>query len=289
MKETNMYNLNGKVALVTGAGGEHGIGRAIATRLAQEGADVIVNDIVSNPYPNRSSGWEGAPAVVREIEAIGRQAITALADVSDASQVERMVREGLERFGHIDILVNNAGSRPGRDRVLVVDLTEEAWDREMKINAKGPFLCCRAVARRMIDRGQGGKIINISSTSGKQGRARFAAYCASKFALIGFTQSLAQELAAYRINVNAICPGTVDTERTGYIVAALSSEEDISPETWWESEHRAQMLQHQAKEIPLGRPARGEDIARMAAFLASAESDYLTGLAITVAGGAMMM
>jgi NAD(P)-dependent dehydrogenase (short-subunit alcohol dehydrogenase family) len=288
VKETQMYNLNGKVALVTGAGGEHGIGRAIATRLAQEGADVIVNDIVSNPYPNRPSDWEGAPAVVREIEAMGRQAMTLLADVSDAEQVEGMVRQALERFGHIDILVNNAGSRPGRDRVPVVDLTEEAWDKEMNINAKGPFLCCRAVARHMIARGQGGKIINISSTSGKGGRARFAAYCASKFAVIGFTQSLAQELAAYRINVNALCPGAVDTERTGYIVAALSSEE-ISPDTWWESEHRAQMRQRQEKEIPLGRPARGDDIARMAAFLASSESDYLTGLAITVAGGAVMV
>ncbi|MCZ6680976.1 MAG: glucose 1-dehydrogenase [Candidatus Poribacteria bacterium] len=283
-----MYDLNGKVALVTGAGGEHGIGRAIATRLATEGADVIVNDIVSNPYANNPTGWEGAPSVVREIEALGRQAMTGLADVSDASQVERMVHEGLERFGHIDILVNNAGSRPRRDRVPVVDLEESAWDKEMNINAKGPFLCCRAVARHMIDRGEGGKIINMSSTSGKQGRPRFAAYCASKFAVIGFTQSLAQELAAYRINVNAICPAAVDTERVGYIVAAMSSEE-ISPETWRDSERRAQMIERQAKEIPFGRAAQGADIAKTAAFLASAESDYLTGLAITVAGGSDML
>ena len=107
-----MYNLNGKVALVTGAGGEYGIGRAIATRLAKEGADVIVSDVVSNPYAYDSSDWEGA-SVVREIEALGRQAITVLADVSDADQVDALVNEGVERFGHIDIFVSNAGSRPG--------------------------------------------------------------------------------------------------------------------------------------------------------------------------------
>jgi NAD(P)-dependent dehydrogenase (short-subunit alcohol dehydrogenase family) len=282
-----VYNLNGKVALVTGAGGEHGIGRAIATRLAEEGADVIVNDILSNPYEGRPTDWEGAPSVVREIETSGRQGLTILADVSNAEQVDDMVEQGLERFGHIDILVNNAASRPGRDRVLVVDLEETAWDKEMNINAKGTFLCSQAVARHMIDRGGGGKIINMSSTSGKQGMARYAAYCASKFAVIGFTQSLAHELAEHRINVNAICPASVNTERTGYIAAALSSE-DISPETWWESEHRAQSVEQHKKRVPLGRAASGTDVAKTAVFLASAESDYLTGIAITVAGGSVM-
>jgi NAD(P)-dependent dehydrogenase (short-subunit alcohol dehydrogenase family) len=282
-----VYNLNGKVALVTGAGGEHGIGRAIATRLAEEGADVIVNDILSNPYEGRPTDWEGAPSVVREIETSGRQGLTILADVSNAEQVDDMVEQGLERFGHIDILVNNAASRPGRDRVLVVDLEETAWDKEMNINAKGTFLCCRAVARHMIDRGQGGKIINMASTSGKQGWSRYAAYCASKFAVIGFTQSLAHEVAEYRINVNAICPASVNTERTGYIAAALSAE-DISAETWWESEHRAQSVEQHKKRVPLGRAASGTDVAKTAVFLASAESDYLTGIAITVAGGSVM-
>ncbi|MCE2393785.1 SDR family oxidoreductase [Candidatus Poribacteria bacterium] len=200
-----MYNLNGKVALVTGAGGEYGIGRAIATRLAKEGADVIVNDIVDNPYAHDSSDWEGAHSVVREIEGFGRQAIAILADVSDADQVDALVNEGVERFGHIDIFVSNAGSRPGPDRVPVVELEEEAWDTVHKINLKGTFLCCRAVARHMIDRGGGGKIITMSSVSGKTGSARFAAYAASKFGVIGFTQALAQELAPHHINVNAIC------------------------------------------------------------------------------------
>ena len=282
-----MYNLNGKVALVTGAGGEHGIGRAIATRLAKEGADVIVSDVVNNPYTHSTTDWEGAPSVVHEIEVLGRQAATILADVSDAGQVERMVHEGVERFGHIDILVNNAGSRPGPDRVPVVELEEEAWDTVHKVNLKGTFLCCRAVARHMIERGQGGKIITMSSVSGKHGAARFAAYAASKFGVLGFTQALAQELAAHRINVNAICPGIVDTERWGYIGAALSGE-DISGEEWMESGRHAETMKRRGSGVPLGRVATGEDVAKTAAFLASSESDYLTGLAINVAGGSAM-
>ena len=282
-----MYDLSGKVALVTGAGGEYGIGRAIATRLAKEGADVIVSDVVSNPYAYTSSDWEGAPSVVREIETLGRQAAAILADVSDADQVEALVAEGVERMGHIDIFVCSAGSRPGPDRVPVVELREEAWDTVHNINLKGTFLCCRAVARHMIDRGGGGKIITMSSVVGRQGSARHGAYAASKFGVIGFTQALAQELASRRINVNAICPGLVDTERVSYIAAALSSE-DISGEEWRTSGRHDEAMKQRGSEIPLGRAAVGEDVAKTAAFLASSESDYLTGLAINVAGGLAM-
>ena len=281
-----MYNLNGKVALVTGAGGEHGIGRAIATRLAKEGADVIVNDVVSDPYAYDSNDWEGAPSVVREIEALGRQAAIMLADVSDAGQVDALVDEGVKRFGHIDIFVSNAGSRPGPDRVPVVELEEKAWDTVHKINLKGTFLCCRAVARHMINRG-GGKIITISSMLGKEGSARCAAYAASKFGVIGFTQALAQELAPHHINVNAICPGIIDTERVSYIAAALSSEE-ISGEEWRASGRHAEAMRQRNSDVPLGRVGVGEDVAKTAAFLASSESDYLTGLAISVTGGLVM-
>ena len=205
-----------------------------------------------------------------------------VADITDSAQVDNMVRQALGQFGRIDILVNNAGSRPGRDRVPVIELEEDAWDLVQRVNVKGTFLCSRAVARQMISRGQGGKIIIISSSAGKRGSARFAAYCASKFALIGFTQSLALELAPYRINVNAICPGLVDTERVSYIAEALAPEGE-SPE-----EYRAQMVRERALENPLGRLAQGSDVARMAAFLASSESDYLTGLSMRVSGGSVM-
>ena len=131
----------------------------------------------------------------------------------------------------------------------------------------------------MIKQGTGGKIINISSGAGKRGRAKFAAYCASKFAVIGFTEALSQELAQYKINVNAICPGLVDTERAGYIARALTPDGESSVE------FHAQMIQERGDAIPLGRVADGPDVANTAAFLASSESDYLTGLAIPVAGG----
>ena len=286
-EENHMYNLNGKVALVTGAGGEHGIGRAIAARLAKEGADVIVNDVVSDPYAYDSNDWEGTRSVVREIEGLGQQAAAILADVSDTDQVDTLVNESLERFGHIDIFVSNAGSRPGPDRVPVVELEEEAWDTVHEINLKGTFLCCRAVARHMINRGGGGKIITMSSMLGKQGSARCAAYAASKFGVIGFTQSLAQELAPHHINVNAICPGIIDTERVSYIAAALSSE-DITGEEWRTSGRHAEAMRQRNSDVPLGRVGVGEDVASTVAFLASSESNYLTGLAINVAGGLVM-
>jgi NAD(P)-dependent dehydrogenase (short-subunit alcohol dehydrogenase family) len=274
-----LYDLKGKVVLVTGAGGELGIGRAIATRLASEGADIIANDVTDNPYSDHETKWRGISSLVEEIETLGRQAVAEVADVSNYGQVQEMVNRGVERFGHIDILVNNAGSRPGKDRVLVVDLEEEAWDTVQRVNAKGTFICSQVIARQMIKQGTGGKIINISSGAGKRGRAKFAAYCASKFAVIGFTEALSQELAQYKINVNAICPGLVDTERAGYIARALTPKGESSVE------FHAQMIQERGDAIPLGRVADGPDVANTAAFLASSESDYLTGLSIPVAGG----
>ena len=277
-----MYNLNGKVALVTGAGGKNGIGRAIATRLAKEGADVAVNDITEHPYAADQADWQGLPDVVREIEALGRRAISIVADVSDAEQVAEMVDKTVAHFGKIDILVNNAGTKADKDRVLVVDLAEEDWDRVQRVNVKGVFLCCQAVARHLVKQGTGGKIINMSSVTGKQGSARYAAYSASKFAVIGLTQSLAHEMAPYGINVNAICPSLVDTERVGHLAAALMPE-DLSPD-----EQRAEFARRNVAAVPLGRLAEGEDVAKMAAFLASDEAAYLTGLAVTVSGGSMM-
>ena len=282
-----MYDLTGKVAVVTGAGGEHGIGRAIANRLAQEGADVVITDIVNDPHRHDPGRWGGASAVVSEIQQKGQRSMCVLTDVTDANQIDSMVRQALERFGCIDILVNNVAARPGPDRVPVAELEEAAWDEVQDVNLKGTFLCCRAVSRYMIERGKGGKIINIASIMGRHGRARFAAYCASKFGVIGFTQSLAQELAPHHIHVNAICPGLTDTERVGYQREAMSSE-DISADTWHTSEHRQAYIQQRARNVPLGRVARPPDVARLAAFLASSQSDYLTGLSINVDGGAEM-
>ena len=281
-----MYDLDGKVAVVTGAGGRHGIGRAIATRLALEGADVIVTDVEQSLEAirpeDRLEGWEGLTSVVKEIEGIGRKSMGMFSDVSDSHQVNEMITRTLSEFGKIDILVNNAGSRPGKDRVPVIELEEEAFDEVMRVNVRGTYLCSQAVARHMIERGGNGKIIIISSGAGKKGIARYAAYCASKFALIGFTQSLAQELAPFNVNVNAICPGLVDSERVDFIAAALV------PEGQSAEEHRALMVRERNTRVPLGRIAVGDDIAKTAAFLSSGESDYLTGLSISVSGGSEM-
>ena len=277
-----MYNLNGKVALVTGAGGRNGIGRAIATRLAQEGADVAVNDIAEHPYAADQGDWHGLPDLVREIEAMGRRAISVVADVGDAEQVRQMVDQTVAHFGKIDILVNNAGTIAGKDRLPVVDLAEEDWDRVQRVNVKGVFLCSQAVARHLIAQGTGGKIINMSSVTGKRGSARFAAYSASKFAVIGFTQCLAQELAPYQVNVNAICPGLVDTERMGHLASVLM------PDTLSADEQLMEYTRRSEAAVPLGRLAEGTDVAKMAAFLASDEAAYLTGVSITVSGGTVM-
>jgi len=277
-----MYDLEGKAAVVTGAGGEHGIGRAIAVRLAAEGANVVVTDIVIRPHQDQPSPWQGLPDVVREIEALGRTAVGVEADVADAAQVEEVARQATERLGCIDIWVNNAGALAGRDRVPVVDLDVAEWDRVHAINAKGTFLGSKAAARRMIRQGQGGRIINLSSVAGKQGIPKYAAYCASKFAVIGLTQSLAHELAEHRITVNALCPGLVETERLHDMVEALR------PGEVPHDDFREEMLQ-QARDItPLGRAARPQDVADVAAFLASSQADYITGLSINVAGGSLM-
>ena len=281
-----MYDLSGKTAMVTGAAGRRGIGRAIATRLASEGANVAVADVsarIGTIRPDdQAAGWQGLKSVVAEIEAMGRESLALFADISDSAQVDDMVGQALAKFGRIDILVNNAAFRPGRSRVPIVDLEEEAFDEVMRVNVRGTYLVSRAVARHMTARGGGGKIINMSSVMGKRGVAQYATYSASKFAIIGFTQALAQEMAPHQVNVNAICPGLVDTERVDFAASAQA------PEGVTSEEYRAMLVADRASRAPMGRIAQADDIARMAAFLASSESDYITGLSISVSGGLEM-
>ena len=274
-----MPNLTNKVALVTGAGGERGIGRAIAMRFAREGANVVINDLTANARGD----WAGLPAVAAEIKAMGQRVLTIEADVTRADQVDQMVQNALHCFGKIDILVNNAGAPAGPDRVPVAELEEDVFDRVQSVNVKGTFLCSRAVVRLMIERGNGGKIINIASTSGLRGIPRFAAYCASKFAVVGFTQSLAHEMGAYRVQVNAICPDLIETERL-YGMASGMKPEGTSTE-----EYRARMIERSVQNTPLGRIGQPEDVANVAAFLASSDGDYITGQAISVSGGSIMV
>ena len=279
-----MTGLQGKVAMVTGCGGERGLGRGIARRLAAAGADLVLTDIVPTGTPVLATKpigrWGGLSAVAAEAMVEGVRAISALVDIRSAPQIDGVVAQALAAFGRIDILVNNAASPPGADRVPVVDLSEEAWDAVLETNLKGTFLVSRAVARVMLRGKIRGRIVNIASDRAKVGTANLAAYCASKFGLVGFTQSLAMELAPAGITVNAVCPGGVDSERLDY----LGRREDGS----YDEEVRAAEIQRRGTLNPLGRLTRPEDVAEVVAFLASDGAAYITGQSMNVSGGSVM-
>lgn len=244
--------LEGQVALITG--GSRSIGRSIAKALAREGAKVAVNYI-------RQA--EEAQNTVREIEALGRKALAVKADTSQRVQVHSMVDEVETRLGPIDILVNNAGVQK---RVYFLDLEEADWDWMLSVNLKGYFLVGQAVAAGMKARGKG-KIINISSEAGGFPAQRMTAYCVSKAGVIMLTKCMALELAPYGIRVNAIAPGLTRTD---------INRKDLEDETF---------LKARLARIPLGRVLSPEDLTGAVIFLASADSDMMTGMNIQVDGG----
>ena len=243
-------NLSGKSAIVTGAAS--GIGREIALTLAANGAKVTVADI--NP--------EGAASVAGQIAESGGMAVVAQVDVTDSERVNSMVEAATSAFGSLYILVNVAGfgfnSR-------IVDMREEDWDLVLGVNLKGQFLCCRAAARRMIEQGQGGRIVNIASTAANNARYEGGAYCAAKAGVVQLTKVLALELGEYGITVNAVGPGFTETPAT-----VESSDE-----------YRSNFL----AQVPAGRSGRTSDIANAVLFLASPLAEYVNGQAIYVDGG----
>jgi len=274
---------DGKVVLVTGCARARGIGRAIAGAFARAGADIVATDVATGGTRNENEegleeiriGWKGLESLAAEIESLGRRTLTLVGDVSRAADAERFVKEALARFDHIDVLVNNAAAPHGADRRLLWEVPEEAWDLVLDVNLKGTFLMSKAVIPHMLSRNRG-RIVNMASVSGKRGTARRGAYTASKFGVIGLTQAMAQELGSHGITVNAICPGSVDTSRresTSRRERALA-ERDASAPT--------------LTLPPSGRVARPDDIARLAVFFASEQSDHITGQAWNVDGGAVM-
>jgi len=248
------FRLDGRIAVVTGAGG--GMGRVFAAALAQEGADVVIAEL-----PGKEEAAEAAAAEVRRA---GRRAMVVALDVTQPSSSQKMVERVANEWGSIDILVNNAGMNI---RQFAVDVTEDAWDRIVDANQKGVFFCSQAVGRHMIERGKGGKIINIASQMGLVGDFQRVTYCATKAAVISLTRVLALEWAPHRINVNAIAPTYVRTP----LVEAL-----LKDEAFRESVIR---------RIPLGRVAEPEDVAGAVVFLAGAASDFITGHTLVVDGG----
>jgi len=244
--------LQGKVALVTG--GARGIGRSIVLELAHQGSDVVVSDV----------DFQGAEKVVREVEGLGLHSLAVKADVSEGDDVKMLVAKATEMFGRVDILVNNAGIT--RDNLLM-RMREEEWDLVLRVNLKGAFLCTRGVVRGMMKQRRG-KVINIASVVGVMGNAGQANYAASKAGLIGFTKSVAKEVASRNIQVNAIAPGYIETDMTA----------DLPEE----------VKENFLASIPAKRPGSPEDVARVVAFLASSASDYMTGQVLHVDGGLLM-
>ena len=236
-----MSSLKGKVALITGAGGMKGIGRAIALKLASQGADIVLSDVQRKsehlPPQEIQAGWRSIDSVAAEIEALGRRTLKLWCDLNVTQQIEDMVQRASSHFEHIDILVNNARAIIGRDRVPVTELDEAVWRHFLQINTTAPFLVTKFAAQAMIRRGTGGRIVNIASDASKRAKPMTAAYTTSKFALVGLTQAAALDLAPHCITVNAVCPGTVNTDRLNYWEQAQARTQGIAPE-----EFRAQIV-----------------------------------------------
>ena len=276
--------LAGKVALVTGAAAKRGMGRAVALRLAREGADVAVLDV--SPAPKSlfegDEGWRGLYEVVEEIEALGRRGLALVTDISDKEQTAEAVAAVVEKLGRLDILVNCAGMR-GTPNVEVVHGDEDEWKRMFDVNLLGSFVIAKQAVGRMIEGGEGGKIVLIASLAGREGVKGNAAYAASKWGVIGLVQSLAKEAAAHHINVNAICPGMIITNLRDHWIEASASQAGMTSE-----EYRKVEYERGGKVVPLGRMGTPDDIANVVSFLVSKESDYMTGQSFNVCGGLLM-
>jgi NAD(P)-dependent dehydrogenase (short-subunit alcohol dehydrogenase family) len=227
------------------------------------------------PVDPAEASWEGLPTLAAEIQALGRRSIAVNGDVGQKRDAERMVEVTVSTLGGVDILVNNAGAPHGADRNWTWEVPEEAYDEVLRINAKGVFLMSSAVARHLLQRRAPGRIVNVASGAARRGFPQRAAYCASKFAVLALTQTMALELADHRITVNAVCPGAMDTPRQ-MARSARSRGNSVAAET------------SVPPASPVGRLGTPADIARTVAFLAAPAAGFITGQAINVDGGLIM-
>ncbi len=274
-----MERLAGKVAVITGSGRRHGLGEAIAKRLAAEGCRIVLSDIGRPRDPATDAAHIGQTAealeIMREIEALGAQATYHDCDVRQPAEIESLADHATARFGGIDIWVNNAGI--GYIMKPLLEVTEADWDAVLDVNLKGCFFAIQTAARRMIAQGRGGRIINIASQAAKSGFPHAQAYTASKHGLVGLVRSAAVELGPHGVTVNNVCPNHVTTglgawqnEYFSKVVGAASVED---------------YLRAMAARIPLGRPGLPEDTAAAVAFLCTDDARYITAESMNVSGG----
>ena len=258
-------DFEGKTALITGAG--NGIGKSAAIRFAEGGANVILVDI----------NLDAVTKTQKEIAHSGRDHLTIKVDMGSLEEIDQMVEQSTRRFERIDILFNNAGLTR---HISFLDIEEEHWDQIHRVNSKGAFFCMQKIARSMISQGHGGRIVNTASIAGRgYRRTSNAAYAASKGAVIAMTYIASSVLAPYDINVNAICPGIVQTDMLANILSLRSDESGTS---------RSDLREAMLEEIPLGRANEADDVSALAIFLAGPGSRNITGQAFNVDGGLIM-
>jgi len=268
-----MGELDGKVALVTGAGRLRGIGRAAAVALARMGADVVISGTGRDPstFPDdeKAVNWGDIEGTAEQVRAEGRRALPVVFDVTEQEQVSGAVLEAVREFGRIDILVNNAAIARGEDRVPLLDLDPALFQRVVDVKITGTYLCTREVIRQILKQEEGGKIVNISSVAGKRGTENTLAYNAANFAIVGMTQSLAREFGPHGVNVNCVCPGAVDTSRM----------DSVRPD---DRPVRAK------PSDPVGRWGTDEEVGDFVAYLCTEAESWIHGQSININGGSMM-
>lgn len=271
MPGIELTGLQDKVAVVTGAGRMRSIGRSIAVELARSGCDVVVTGTgrPAERYPEdeRAAGWRDVASVAEEIQALGRRALPLVSDVSSHQACQELAETVTKELGRVDFVVNNAGAARGSDRVPVVELGFEDWLKVIDVNLNGTFYMSKIFGQQLIDQGEGGAIVNISSIAGKILPPSAAAYAASKAGIQALTACMAREVGRHGIRVNAICPGIVDTYRM----------DDIPRGEAWDT-----MV---SQMIPLGRAGTGQDIGWITAYLCSDQGAWITGQSWNVDGG----